>query len=551
MSAPALAGRGTDGTVKIVFAQAVSILNPYLSGGEKEVQAASLVLEPLAGYDENGKLFPRLAADIPSIQNGGVSPDLKSITWKLKAGLKWSDGTPVTARDVVFTAEYCMHPKAGCAKLSSFQGVDKVESLDDLTVRVSFKETMAVPYGPFVSARAPIIQAKQFAECLGAKAPTCTQANFSPVGTGPFVVTSFRPNDAIQLTANANYRDPDKPAFAEVNVKGGGDSVSAARAVLQTGEYDLAWDAGIAPDVLKKMEQAGKGKVLVSFGSLVEHLVMNLTDASPDLPSDERSTSMHPNPILSDVRVRKALSMAIDRGTLTKIGYDFLGKPTCDWITAPARYAAGNTECLKQDIDGAKQLLNEAGWRVGSEGIRERDGKKLKLSFMTSTNPVRQQFQAIIKQWWQQIGVDVELKNVSSTVFFGSDIGSPDTIQKFYADVQMWTNDFNGTDPGAYAANNTCEKAPRPASQWQGTNYSRYCDKNYDALVTELSHTGDSKQRGVIFKKLNNMLTVESYTFVPLVWRGTVTPISNSLGGYAHSVWDGQLWNAQDWYRKR
>jgi peptide/nickel transport system substrate-binding protein len=551
IASPALAARGTDGTVNILYWQAPSILNPYLSGGIKDIESSSLVIEPLAGFDEKGKLFPRLAQDIPTVENGGVSKDLKSITWKLKPGLKWSDGTPVTAKDVVFTAKYCMDPHGGCAQLSHFEGVDKVEALDDLTVRITFKEPMPVPYGPFVSAQSPILQEKQFADCLGAKAPTCTTANFNPIGTGPFVVTEFKPNDAIEMKANPNYRDPDKPRFAKVNFKGGGSALAAARAVLQTGEYDYAWNIQLAPTVLKSMEKEGKGKVLVGFGTLVERLMMNLTDASPNLPPDTRSTAKTKNPYLSDVRVRKALSMAIDRTTLNKIGYGFMGRPTCDWIPAPENFAAHDTSCLKQDIAGAKKLLDEAGWKPGPDGIREKDGKKLKLVFQSSTNAVRQQFQAIIKQWWHEIGVDTELKNINASVFFGGDPGSPDTFQKFYADVEMYANNFNGTDPAPYVAQYTCDKAPRPETQWGGQNIVRYCNKDYDKLVAELGHTADYEKRGEIIKKLNTMLTMGSYSIVPLVWRGRTSAISNTLGGDIMNTWDSEMWNAQDWYREK
>lgn len=547
---PALAARGTDGTVNILFWQAPSMLNPYLSGGVKDYTAASLVLEPLASYDENGRLFPRLAQGMPSVENGSITADLKSITWKLKPDLKWSDGSPVTARDVSFTANYCMDPKGGCASFGRFQHIEKVETPDELTIKVTFKQPMPVPYAPFVGATSPIIQAKQFAECLGDKAPTCTEANFHPIGTGPFIVTSFKPNDSILLKANPHYRDPDKPAFAEVNFKGGGDALAAARAVLQTGEYDYGWNLQLAPDVLKKMEEAGKGKLLVTYGTTVETLYTNLTDPSPGLAPDERSTTKHPNPILGDVRVRKALSMAIDRATLAKIGYGFMGRPTCDWIPAPKAYAADNTSCLNLDIAGAGKLLDDAGWKLGGDGVREKDGKKLKLSFQTSTNTVRQQFQAIMKQWWRAIGVDVELRNINGSVFFGSDPGSPDTALKFYADLEMYA-DGNGTDPGPYAASYTCTRTPRPETQWQGANMSRYCDKDYDALVAELGKTADVEKRAEIIKSLNNKLTVDSYTLLPLVWRASVSAISTRLGGEVMTVWDSELWNAQDWYRKK
>ncbi len=123
MAPAAMAERGSDGELKIIYWQAPSILNPYLSGGTKDLESSSLIIEPLAGFDQDGNLFPRLAAEIPTVENGGVSKDLTSITWKLKPDLKWSDGTPVTADDVVFSANYCMDPDGGCAQLSKYEGV--------------------------------------------------------------------------------------------------------------------------------------------------------------------------------------------------------------------------------------------------------------------------------------------------------------------------------------------------------------------------------------------------------------------------------------------
>lgn len=134
----------------------------------------------------------------------------------------------------------------------------------------------------------------------------------------------------------------------------------------------MALNVQLAPDVQSKMEKGGKGKVLSSYGAWVETLFMNLTDSSPSLPPDERSTPKHPNPILSDLRVRKALSIALDRGRLSEIGYGSTGKPTCDWIPAPANFAVGNTECLRQDIPGAEKLLDDAGWKFSPDGIRDK-----------------------------------------------------------------------------------------------------------------------------------------------------------------------------------
>ena len=545
----AQAERGADGHVNLIYWQAPSIMNPYLSGGTKEVEAASLVIEPLGRYNTKGEMIPYLAEEIPTVGNGGVSEDLTSITWKIKPGILWSDGTPFTANDVKFTAEYCMHPEGGCAQLGKYEGVSSVEVIDDLTVKVNFSQPTPVPYGPFMGGQAPIIQAAQFANCLGAKAQECADANFAPIGTGPFKVDEFRPNDVISLSANPNYRDPAKPRFATMTFKGGGDATAAGRAVLETGEFDYAWNLQLAPDVIANMEAAGKGVAMSAFGTLVERIEMNLTDPSPDLPEGERSTAKHPHPILTDIRVRKALSMAIDRELLTDIGYGKAGRPTCNLVPAPEIFASDNTDCLTQDIEGAKALLEEAGWTVGAGGIREKDGKKLSLLYQTSTNAVRQDFQALIKQWWSEIGVETELRNISASVFFGSDPGSPDTFPKFYADVEMYANNFDGTDPQSYLAGYTCEKAPRPETQWQGENINRFCDPAYDELVKELGRTAELDKRGEIARKLNDMLTKDSYTIVPLVDRGRVSARSNSLGGVELNTWDTELWNAADWFR--
>ncbi|MCW9042291.1 MAG: peptide ABC transporter substrate-binding protein [Pseudopelagicola sp.] len=550
MAPAVMAERGSDGHVNIIYWQAPSIMNPFLSGGTKDIEAASLVIEPLGRYDPDGKLVPYLAQEIPTVANGGVSEDLKSITWKLKPGLKWSDGTPVTSRDVQFTAEYCMHPEGGCAQFAKFEGVSNVEIVDDLTVTVNFTEPKPNPYSAFMGGQSPIIQAAQFADCLGAKAPECTDANFAPIGTGPFKVDEFKPNDVISMSANPNYRDPAKPAFATLTLKGGGDATAAGRAVLETGEFDYAWNLQLAPDVLAKMAEGGKGKTVAAFGSLVERLEMNMTDPSPDLGPDVRSTRKAPHPFLSDINVRKALSMAIDRRLLVEIGYGQAGRPTCNLVPGPAVYASDNTDCFEQDIAGAKALLDEAGW-VDSDGngIRDKDGVELSILFQTSTNAVRQDFQALIKQWWSEIGVETELRNLNASVFFGGDPGSPDTFQKFYADVEMYANNFDGTDPQAYLAMYRCGNEPKPESQWQGENINRFCDPEYDKLVAELSKTSDLETRYALAKKMNEMLTKESYTIVPLVDRGRVSAHSNTLGGVDLNTWDSELWNVADWYR--
>ena len=546
--AAAFAERGSDGEVRIIYWQAPSIMNPFLSGGTKDVEAASLVIEPLARYDENGELVPWLVEEIPTVENGGVSEDLTSITWNITPGLTWSDGTPFTSEDVKFTYEYCSHPEGGCAQLTKFNGIESIDTPDANTVTVNYTSPTPNPYGPFVGGESPVIQKAQFQDCLGAAASTCTDQNFYPIGTGPFVVDEFKPNDVISLSANENYRDPEKPAFATVNFKGGGDAAAAGRAVMETGEFDYAWNLQLAPDVIADMEAGGMGEPIAGFGPLLERIMLNHTNPDPNLGPDERSV-IRPHPFLQDPAVYKAMSMAIDRPLLVEIGYGQAGKVGCNWVPAPEAFNSDTFDCSTQDIEGANAMLDEAGIvDTDGDGIREKDGVPLSILYQSSTNAVRQDFQALIKDWWEQIGMEVELRNVDSSVFFGGDPGSPDTFQKFYADVEMYANTFNGTDPQPYLGNMLCDKAPRPETQWQGENISRFCMEEYEELYQTLTETAGMQERARIGRELNDM-AVGNGAMIPLVHRGRLSAKSNTLGGVVLNVWDSELWNAADWYR--
>ena len=545
------ADRGADGQLRMLYWQAPSILNPFLSGGTKDIHAASLVLEPLARYDENGGMVPALAAEIPTIENGGVSADLLSVTWKLRDDVVWSDGAPFTAADVVFTAAYCMDPSGACSAASRFQDVERVEAVDRHSVRITFNVPMPFPYAPFVGSVSPVIQEKQFAACTGARGPACANQNFGPVGTGPFKVREFRPNDMVLYELNDNYRDDNQPAFSSVLLKGGGDAVSAARAVLETGEFDYAWNLQVEPEILDAMAAAGRGEVVSAFGSLVERLVVQLSNPDPAL-GDQRSAYLggsNPHPFLLDAAVRRALSMAIDREILVAAGYGPAGRVTCSVLPAPAVYAStANDWCKRQDIDGANRLLDAAGWVVGSDRVRAKDGVRLSILYQTSTNSVRQGTQALIKQMWREIGVQTELKNINASVFFGGDPSSPDTYQKFFADIEMYTSGFDGTDPQTYMQGWVCDEIPGPDNQWLGQNIPRYCNPEYDKLARLLSKTAGPEERAAIAKKMNDMLVGDG-ALIPLVHRGEVAARALSLGGVRHNAWDVTVWNIQEWHR--
>ena len=387
---------------------------------------------------------------------------------------------------------------------------------------------------------------------MGARAQECTEQNFGPIGTGPFKVEEFRANDVITLSANENYRDPDKPAFATATFKGGGDAASAARAVLETDEFDYAWNLLVEPEVLAQMAAAGKGTVVTAFGTSVERLMVNQTNDDPSLGPEKRSLYLegtNPHPFLSDPAVRRALSIAIDREILVEAGYGAAGQATCNVLPAPAVYAStANDACKTHDVDEANGILDEAGWMRGGDGVRAKDGVRLSILYQTSTNSVRQGTQALVKQMWEQIGVETELRNVDAAVFFGGDPASPDTYMKFFADIEMYTNNFSGTDPESYMANWACSEIPGPENQWLGNNIQRSCTAQYDALVAEMSQTASLEERARLAKEMNDIL-VQNHFIIPLIWRGDVSAHANTLKGVRMNAWDSELWNVADWHR--
>jgi len=161
---------------------------------------------------------------------------------------------------------------------------------------------------------------------------------------------------------------------------------------------------------------------------------------------------------------------------------------------------------------------------------------------------VRQDFQVILKQWWARIGIETELRNIDASVFFGSDAASPDTFQKFHADLEMFAGNFPGTDPESYLEGWTCDAAPTPENQWQGANVGRWCDPAYDALAEELSRTPGLEARAAIARAMNDML-VQNRVVIPLVNRGRLSAHANDLGGVVMNSWDSELWNIADWHR--
>src|SRR6266542_4370845 len=193
-----------------------------------------------------------LAAESPTVENGGVAKDFTSVTWKLRKDAKWSDGSAFTADDVVFTWQYLSNKETASPSQSITDDVSNVEAVDPNTVKVTYKQANANYYIFGVGQNSGILQKKQFGDFIGAKAKDAP-GNLKPIGTGPYTITDFKSGDVVQYAMNPNFRDANKPFFKTVTFKGGGDAVSSARAVFQTGDVDYAWNLQVEPAVLRQL----------------------------------------------------------------------------------------------------------------------------------------------------------------------------------------------------------------------------------------------------------------------------------------------------------
>jgi peptide/nickel transport system substrate-binding protein len=538
---PTKAGGG--GPLKILLWQAPTLLNPHFASGTKDQIASRIFFEPLAGWDKEGNLIPQLAAEIPTKANGGLSADGTQVTWKLKKNVKWHDGKPFTADDVVFTWEYAKDPATAAYTTGSYKDI-KVEKIDDHTVRLTFGAPTPFWADPFVGVAGQILPKHHFGDYVGAKSREAP-GNLKPVGTGPYRFTDFKPGDILTAERNPDYHVANQPHFDTLEVKGGGDAVSAARAVLQTGEYDYAWNLQVEDEVLKRMETGGRGKVSAVPSGNIEFIILNTTDPWTEVDG-ERSSIKTKHPTLSDPKVRQAINLLIDRDSVQKFIYGRGGTATASFVNQPVKFKSTKLK-YEFSVDKANKILDEAGYKKGSDGIREKDGKKLKYVFQTSINAPRQKTQAIIKQACQRAGIDLELKSVTASVFFSSDVANPDTYTKLYADMEMYTTTQPQPDPERFLNQFTSWEIANKGNKWLGRNVSRYSDPAADEAYKAAQKELDPDKRAALLIKVNEIFC-EANVILPLLSRAVVAAAANNIA-HDHSGWDVDTWNLAAWYR--
>ena len=395
-----------------------------------------------------------------------------------------------------------------------------------------------------------IIQKAQFENCIGANAisdAACQAANLAPIGTNAYKLKELQPGDTVLYERNPEYRDAANVFFDEVEIKGGGDAVSAARAVCETGEVDYSWNLQAPAAVLEPILEAGKCDAVAGGSFGIERIVINFANPDPAL-GDKRSEPDQPHPFLTDLAVRQAIAKAIDRKAIATQLYGPSGAATCNILVVPANLNSPNTTC-ERDVEGAKKLLaTPATADSDSNGTLTRAASKLVMYFSTASTRCARASRRSSSPTWPRSASQVNLKAVDAGVFFSGDPGNPDTLNKMYVDIQMYTNGPSDTDPQAYFDGWTCAKVNSSANQWNAGNDGRYCSKDYDDLYAQFKAELDRTKRAELAIQLNDTL-INEVAIIPLINRFTPNGKAKNLDGPTYNTFDSGLWNIQDWKR--
>ena len=531
--------RGGGGPVKTLWWQAPVLLNPHLSPGTKDVDASRIFHEPLCSFDPDGNLLPVLATEVPTVQNGGISKDGMSVTWKLKKDVAWHDGKPFTADDIVATWEWVADPASAAVTSGAYKDIARIDKPDSHTAKITFTRPAPFPFEPFCGPNGQVMAKHVIEPFKGAKSRDLP-ANLKPVGTGPYKIVDFKPGDSVKAEINPNYHVPNRPFFDTLEMKGGGDAASAARAVIQTGEYDYAWNMQVEDDILLRLEQGGRGKVEIVYGGNIEFIGVNFSDPWTEVDGEFASPKSK-HPFLSDPAVRQALNLLVDRSAVQEQIYGRQGRTSANFLNAPSKYRSGNMK-WEFNVEKANQVLEQAGWKKGADGIRAKDGKRLKIVYQSSINAPRQKTQAIVKQAAAKAGVEIEIKSVVASVFFGSDPANWDTFPHFKSDIQMYTTTMVHPDPQRFMNQFLTEEIASKANKWSGRNPTRWSNEEYDRTYKAAESEMDPVKRAAMFIKMNDLLT-QNVVVIPVLWRARVAAVSNKIRNTEQSPWESDFWN--------
>jgi peptide/nickel transport system substrate-binding protein len=534
--------RGGGGTLRLLMWDAPTLLHPHFGRGLRDFTVQRIFYEPLAAPTAEGTFAPVLAEELPSRRTNTLAKDGTWVIWRLKRDVFWHDGTPFTADDVIFNWEFAVDPATAAGTRAAYEEIARIDRIDSHAVKLHFKKPQ--PFWASAFTGGGLLPRHAFARVKGAGAREAI-GMLPAVGTGPYRIVEWRPGDFIRAEINRHYHVPNRPFFDQLEIKCGGDAVGAARAVLQTGEYDFAYYVLVEEEVLRRIEQGGKGRVLALPSSGISFIQCNQTDPTREVEG-ERSSLKAPHPLLAEQPIRTALSLLVDRTAIQENLIGRTGQISANFLNAPDRFRSRNAT-WEFSVEKANELLDQAGCPRGPDGVRTKDGRRLRLLFQGAANATVQKIQVVVKQAVARAGIEMEVKAIPASVFFSADVSNVDTNVRFLADLQTYTV-FTGLDPQLFMAQFVSWEVPTKENGWTGRNISRWRNAEYDRLWRRAEVEMDPVKRAPLFIKMND-LVVQKAVVIPVTWRNVIHAASNSLAGIEPNSWDSIFGRIAYWYR--
>jgi peptide/nickel transport system substrate-binding protein len=513
---------GVPGELRVAIQRSPNTLNPILSANTTEGFINRLTFDTLVMVDgRTKKMVPSLATEVPTPENGGISKDGLTITYRLHDGVKWHDGVPFTSKDVKFSWQAMMNSANNVNARVGYEDVKSVDTPNDTTVVFHLKHKFA----PFVNtvftdSDNPVCI---IPEHLLAKYPDLNRVPFNqqPIGTGPFKLASWVRGDHVELVANDDYFKG-KPKLRRIIAREIPDENTSLNALRS---HDVDWIFEASPQLYKQL------KTMTGI-----NLVLN---DQPQTLGMQMNTS---RPMLADPRVRRAISYAIDKQAL--VDKNTAGSALVAWADQPpfSWSYEPNVEKYPHDVAKAKALLAEAGWTPGPDGIVRKNGQPLSLQIAYNVeNATRRLVTVQIQAMLKDAGIDTQIKTYPANIIFATyGQGGIMTTGKYDLAVTGWIAGFDPDDHSLFQ----CDQIPRPGHP-DGVNYTRYCNKEMDDAQKAALSSYDEPTRKQAYSTIQKLLArdvPEDFIWYPR----QAQPIVPSFKGFAPNPVN-EAWNAYEW----
>jgi peptide/nickel transport system substrate-binding protein len=491
--------------------QEPNTLNPILSDLLATAEVSSLIFSGLIVNNDKGEWMPDLALEVPTLQNGGVSQDGLTVKYKLRPDVTWHDGKAFTAEDVKFTWQTIMNPKVSAVSRAGYDKIAAIETPDSLTVIVRFKEY----YAPYLTLFTSILPK----HILEFEDINKSSFNRAPIGTGPFKLKEWRLAEAVVLEANtAYYRG--KPNLDTILYKVIPDN-NIMLTQLKVGALDIV--TNIPFSQIDQVKGIGGIQVVNTPNMIWEHFDFNLD-----------------NILFQDIRVRQAISLGIDKqalivNVLKKSASPAVGDQSpLSWAYNPAAKQA------VRDVGAARDLLSQAGWKEGTDGIFAKDGRKLAFSLsVPAGTKTRELVAQSIANQLKEVGIQVDVKMVDGKMFFSDILKN----RRFETAMYAWVA---GIDPNNFNLWNS-KAIPSAKNQYEGQNYPGWRNAEIDSLTEQGIRIADTEKRKQIYFRVQDIILQEC-PVIPLYFRNNIDVVKNTVANYhANPTPAGNLWNSWQW----